>query len=48
MSDAVDKISQFNVKRTPNDNQRKQKKTKQIHPKSPMKCINKNVAEKIK
>jgi hypothetical protein len=48
MSNAVDKISQFNIERTPDYKRRKQQKTKQIHPKTSVKRINKNVTEKIK
>jgi hypothetical protein len=48
MSNAVDKISQFNIERSPDYKCRKQQKTKQIHPEASLKRKNKNVAEKIK
>ncbi|GEJ46562.1 hypothetical protein CRS_31700 [Chryseobacterium sp. ON_d1] len=47
MGDTVDKISQFNIKRTPDNHCEKSKKAKQIYPKTSMERVNKNVTEKI-
>jgi hypothetical protein len=47
MGNAVDEVSQFNRKRTPDNHCRENHKTSHIYPKASMKRINKNVTEKI-